>query len=84
MKTEIFFLFLTCPSLAYTQSDLCVQCRPPISSGPKSGDDESEADPERSPIETQVAFEVVDENEAFWKLFPTKTGVSSFDCGFIE
>ena len=51
--------------------------RPPISSGVKSGDDDSEADAERSPIETQIAFEVVDENEAFWKLFPTKTGVCS-------
>jgi len=49
---------------------------PPISSGLKSGDDDFEADSERSPIETQVAFEVVDENEAFWKLFPTKSGAS--------
>ena len=51
--------------------------RPPISAGPKTGDDESDGDAERSPIETHIAFEVVDENEAFWKLFPTKSaGVS--------
>lgn len=51
---------------------------PPISAGPKNGDDESDGDAERSPIETQIAFEVVDENEAFWKLFPTKSaGVSA-------
>jgi len=57
--------------------------RPPISAGPKTGDDESDGDAERSPIETQIAFEVVDENEAFWKLFPTKSaGVSQpfFSC----
>jgi hypothetical protein len=51
--------------------------RPPLSSGLKSNDEDSDEDAERSPIETQIAFEVVDENEAFWKLFPTKsTGVS--------